>query len=106
MILVGTKKDKEEEREVESTEALQLAKSLGMAYFEISSCQNKEEGGLNDLFEFAIEKCYKKFQYEKEEEKQGDETRDFKIKVTPKKNKGCFDWLNSIFNWFHYFISF
>lgn len=66
MILVGTKKDKESEREVETEEALQFAKNKGLAYFEVSSQKDKNEGGLNEVFQFAIEKCYKKFQSERE----------------------------------------
>ena len=50
MILIGTKKDKEAEREVDPEEALEFAKSRGISYFEVSSYLNKEDGGLKELF--------------------------------------------------------
>lgn len=37
MILIGTKKDKENEREVETEEALLFSRNRGLAYFEVSS---------------------------------------------------------------------
>ncbi len=37
MILIGSKKDKENEREVEMNEALEFSKAHGMAYFEVSA---------------------------------------------------------------------
>lgn len=51
MILVGTKKDKENEREVSTGEALEFSRERGMAYFEVSALN---EENVKEVFEFAI----------------------------------------------------
>ena len=56
LILIGNKKDGE--REVETEEAMTWANTHNMGYFETSA---KENLNVDDAFEFAVEKCFKRF---------------------------------------------
>lgn len=60
MVLIGNKSDLE--REVSFDEAMTWANNNNMGYFEISS---KMGDNVNEVFEFAIAKCYRRFKHEK-----------------------------------------
>lgn len=61
MILIGSKKDMEEKREVSNDEALEWANQHNMGYFEVSS---KENWNVKEVFEFAVQKCLRRFKLE------------------------------------------
>ena len=88
-VLVGNKSDLGE-REVDSREALDFAKRMKMAYFEVSSknCEN-----VNKLFKYCAVRSYRRF-FREERKQEVEEFRVFNKKVV---KKGCFDWLKRIF---------
>jgi small GTP-binding protein len=88
-VLVGNKSDVEEQ-EVHSREALDFAKRLKMAYFEVSS---KNSENVDKLFKYCAIRCYRRF-YEESKKPKVEEFRVFNKKPV---KKNCFDWLVKIF---------
>lgn len=62
-ILVGSKYDLSDEREVSIQEGLEWAKAHNVPYFEVSAKTNKNIEG---LFDYCVKKCYNTFGHEEE----------------------------------------
>lgn len=87
-VLVGNKSDMQ--KEVSSREALDFAKKMKMAYFEVSSMNGEN---VKKLFKYCAVRSYRRF-FRERKVKDVEEFRVFNKKIV---KKGCFEWLLRLF---------